>query len=600
MDIFTSLRIRYFVVIVNVFLVISAFLNFASAKDACDKIENLDDKLSCYEKEKEDLSKSRDSFNKQLKDILAQKDSVNAQISSVATKIGDTNSQLISIDNTLKKISSEILEIEKNLNTRIEVLNQKFSLRDSVLKSYYYENSSNDVEFIISEGGNSFSNISVSLMAKEKVNSEIVNTIKILSKEINEYEDNKKQAQKAKSDLEISYKNFLAVKNKLATQKTSLSGTLSTLKNKQEDVQDSLDDINASIEKLSAKQQSILIEKSGDNVSGSIGEYAQPTYSLPNPPYKPAFALMSYGAFTHYNGMSQYGAKGRAEAGQSYKDILKYYYKTGIKDSDSFPKTISVKGVGTLDYQYYLYGIAEMPSDWPIEALKAQAVAARTYAYRSSKPICITEACQVYNASKAKSVPSNWKKAVDDTKGEILDNPETAQFSSTTGGYINNIGWDLKGGAWPGAAYEKVAGSPWFYKAWYTQGYSTSSSTCGRSTPWLSEKEVADLLNAWVVWRKGNSSDKDRISPAVNNCFGGNPYSVSAMKSRADELGESYTSINDVSVDIGSNGRTSKVTFSTDRGNVVIDGDVFKTVANLRSPGYISFKSRMYDIEMKR
>ena len=148
-------------------------------------------------------------------------------------------------------------------------------------------------------------------------------------------------------------------------------------------------------------------------------------------------------------------------------------------------------------------------------------------------------------------------------------------------------------------AYEKLAGSPWFYKAWYTQGYSTSSSTCGRSTPWLSEKEMVDLLNAWVVWRKGNSDDKDRISPAVNNCFGGNPYSIDSMGNKAEEFGERYTSISSVSVDISNGGKTNSVTFSTNRGTVTIDGNVFKTVANLRAPGYISLKSRLYDIELK-
>jgi len=111
---------------------------------------------------------------------------------------------------------------------------------------------------------------------------------------------------------------------------------------------------------------------------------------------------------------------------------------------------------------------------------------------------------------------------------------------------------------------------------------------------------MADLLNAWVVWRKGSSSDKDNISPAVNNCFGGNPYSIDKMKDRAEELGESYSSVSDVDVEIGNNGRTSKVTFSTNRGKVSIDGEVFKTVANLRAPGYISFKSRLWDIEVKK
>jgi len=598
-------RLKYFLIIVNTFaLFVFIFNQLSLAKDDCEKISNLDEKLACYEKQKEKLTKSKNEFTSKLNEILADKEKVNSQISNLSSQLTSTASQIKQIENTLNRISQEIDNIEKNLNERRENLEQKINVRDSVIKSYYYSKSTSDIEYIIGEDSNSFSNLSVALNAQEKINSSLIDTIKILSKEIGEYESDKIEAEKAKKDLEASFQNFLTIKNKLTSQQKNLSSELLELKEEQSNVEDKLDDINASIKKLSDKQQAILREKAGDGVSGSIGDYEQPDYKLPDPPYKPAFALMSYGAFTHYNGMSQYGALGRAKDGQDYKEILKFYYKVDTKKVDNFPSSISVKGVGTLDFQYYLYGIAEMPSDWPIEALKAQAIAARTYAYRASKPICITESCQVYNSTKAAAIKSgkypNWKKAVDETKGIILDNPKNSQYSSTTGGYSNDSGWDLAGGAWPGKAYEKVAGSPWFYKAWYTKGYASNSGTCNRATPWLSEKEMADILNAWVVWRKGSSADKDNISPAVNNCFGGNPYSLDKMKDRADDLGESYSSVSDVDVEIGNNGRTSKVTFSTNRGKVTIEGEVFKTVANLRAPGYISFKSRLWDIEVQK
>jgi len=68
----------------------------------------------------------------------------------------------------------------------------------------------------------------------------------------------------------------------------------------------------------------------------------------------------------------------------------------------------------------YLMGIAEMPSSWHKEALKAQAVAARTYAYRykeSGQAICTTQACQVFSQSKADSSPADWRQAVEETRG---------------------------------------------------------------------------------------------------------------------------------------------------------------------------------------
>jgi peptidoglycan hydrolase-like amidase len=335
--------------------------------------------------------------------------------------------------------------------------------------------------------------------------------------------------------------------------------------------------------------------KYGDE-NGSVGDYVQPSSKTPDAPFKPAFAAFSYGAYTHGNGMSQYGAKGRADKGVGYKDILKFYYKVGTISPGGFPKTISVQGYGTMDFQKYLYGIAEMPSDWNTNALKAQAIAARTYAYKTGKPICITQACQVFSKSKSDNPPSKWKDAVDSTKGVILDNPKTSQYSSTTGGYINNVGWDVKGD-WPGDAYEKMAGSPWFYKAWYTKSYN-DGNTCGHPHPWLKSSEMADILNAWVVYTKGTGSEKSHISPLTTSCWGGDPYSPDKMGDTAEKyISNRYTSVSDVNVDISNGGYTSKVTLKTNNGAVSIDGGVFKTVYNLRAPGYVSIKNTLYDFE---
>lgn len=571
-----------------------------NASVKCENLSDLDDKAKCYENEKNKKIKEKENLTEDLEDLSKEISSVNKEVSSLSSQLNVTQSQINQIDSTIKKIKTQIEAISKELEDRKLSLGNKIEIKNLILKNYYVRAGSNNLEILIeSVIHDGLGNFSVELKNQERINSQVLATIFSLNSEISSYEQDKNKNEENKKQLEDSYQRFMATRNSLNLQKNEVLGTLSDLNKEQDKLEDKLEDINKAIKSLSDKQQAILREKSSEGESGSIGDYVQPSYKLPEPPYKPAFALMSYGAFTHYNGMSQYGAKGRADAGEDYEEILEHYYQVKVKKLDDFPTKIKVQGYGELDFQKYLYGIAEMPSDWHIEALKAQAIAARTYAYRASKPICTTESCQVYNANKAKNVPDKWKKAVDETKGIILDNPKTSQYSSTTGGYLNGSGWDLKGGSWPGDAYEKIAGSPWFYKAWYTQGYSSSSSTCGRSTPWLSEKEMADLLNSWVVWRKGSSSDKGRISPVVNNCFGGNPYSTSDMAEKAEEYGENYTSISGVEVEIGNNGQTTKVIFKTNRGSVSIEGQVFRTVANLRAPGYISFKSRLFDIEYK-
>jgi peptidoglycan hydrolase-like amidase len=269
--------------------------------------------------------------------------------------------------------------------------------------------------------------------------------------------------------------------------------------------------------------------------------------------------------------------------------------------------SITVEGVDSIDFEgKYLLGIAEMPSNFPKEALKAQAIAARTYAYRykkEGKSICTTQSCQVYLGSKAANPPGEWKSAVEETKGQIIDDVVT-YYSSTTGGYSTTSGWDTKCGSqscWTGDAYEKIAGSPWFYKGWYTESYSNSSSKCGHSSPWLKEEEFADIINAWIV--RKNGGDSDRILPVtIASCTiggGGNPYSMAELRDKANGYGGAVTSVSGVSVSYSTGGSTGTVTVQTNRGSLSINGTEFKETFNLRAPGYISIRSPLYNIEKK-
>jgi stage II sporulation protein D len=81
--------------------------------------------------------------------------------------------------------------------------------------------------------------------------------------------------------------------------------------------------------------------------------------------------------------------------------------------------------INVVDLESYLRGVvaAEMPASWPLEALKAQAVAARTYVLYSMQPtedydICATTDCQKYSGV-AKEHPAS-DQAVYETAGQVL------------------------------------------------------------------------------------------------------------------------------------------------------------------------------------
>ncbi|MGH2738986.1 MAG: SpoIID/LytB domain-containing protein [Actinomycetota bacterium] len=103
--------------------------------------------------------------------------------------------------------------------------------------------------------------------------------------------------------------------------------------------------------------------------------------------------------------------------------------------------------IAELDFEDYLKGIAEVPRDWPMEALKAQVVAARTYALSrfpdqrspTGYDLCATDACQVYRGVGVEGGPwgNRWVRAVEATTGQALlheGSPATTFYFSTSNG----------------------------------------------------------------------------------------------------------------------------------------------------------------------
>lgn len=117
---------------------------------------------------------------------------------------------------------------------------------------------------------------------------------------------------------------------------------------------------------------------------------------------------------------------------------------------------------------------------------------------------------------------------------------------------------------------------------------------------------MADILNAWVVRRRGSDEDVRRVLPVtINSCpissaGGGDPYSVEEMRQKASQLGESFTSVSSVSVSYSNDGFTALVTFQIDGNKTkTIPGSEFKEAFNLRAPGYIAIRSPLFNVEKK-
>lgn len=102
--------------------------------------------------------------------------------------------------------------------------------------------------------------------------------------------------------------------------------------------------------------------------------------------------------------------------------------------------------IGGLGMQQYLYGLGEMPSTWPAEALKAQATASRTFAQKRRNARTTADfdlygsvLHQAYTGTKFQ-VPA-WTSAVDATAGKVVVHSGSlidAVYSASSGGHTEN------------------------------------------------------------------------------------------------------------------------------------------------------------------
>ena len=128
-----------------------------------------------------------------------------------------------------------------------------------------------------------------------------------------------------------------------------------------------------------------------------------------------------------------------------------YANKRRYRGDLSVHRTIGKPGmtmVNTLPVEQYLYGVIknEISPEWAKEAVKAQAVAARTYALANVNKhkadgfdICSTTDCQVYGGRESEAPKAI--DAVNTTRGLVLtykDKLITAYFHSSSGGYTEN------------------------------------------------------------------------------------------------------------------------------------------------------------------
>lgn len=517
-------------------------------------------------------------------------------LAGLRQQLSNINKSITNIKNQLTKAEKDIKERSENLAYAKEIFNQKAISQYKSLRLY-----DPLLPFLTSSNASTaFREIAFRQRAADedrKVMDKYVSDIVQLNKD-------KESFQKNEASLSSLQKQVAEKEKFLAGEVAKVDAYLAVITAKQQAF-------------LAQKLESLGISRSAYNLKGGCTDDRNI-----DPGFSPRIAFFSFGVPNRI-GLNQFGAKGRAEqGGQNYEQILKAYYNADITSGHSESTPIKVVGTNefgqsfndTWNIEEYVKHLYEMPTDWPMEALKAQAIAARSYALaytnNGASSICPSQKCQVV---KKELNSDAWKTAVEQTKGIVLTvggQPIKAWFSSTHGGYAFNsgdIGWSQT--SWTKRLVDSSSGissfsdlfsnaydknSPIFYCDW-------GSRVSNNKTAWLRPEEIADIVNV-ILLAKADSSTQPHLSQTDKP----NPESVdtwSVDRVKAELSSKSITPFNNISdISIGwdsGSGKTTTVNLSGDAGNQNIDGQEFKNYFNLRAPANIQIVGPLYNVEKR-
>lgn len=538
-------------------------------------------------------SQAEDDLTKIDKQISDLNDALNKSLAATKPLESELNNILKQITNIKNRVAyvENDMEIKKEeIDSGYKTLAEKYRLVNKTIRDFYIRDY-NDSPLLIFLSQTSSSEIMQSQeyqQAKTRQDKAIITNVAL---SIISLENKKKE-------LENEQKWLITTKANLDEQSAKLDTIVKGAKDYQKEVSNQ-------IAALTAQQQQLIAQKLASlNIPRSAGTSARGcSNDLTNgkdPGFSPRVGFFTYGA-PHRNGLNQYGAWGRAKANQGEEQILQAYYPNMTLKKD-YDQNIQIRT--TTDWsgsiEDYVKRIYEVPDSWTdnnLAVLKAQAIAARTYALNvtgnGGSPICTSEQCQVF---KPDPKGGNWEQAVEATKGWVLldgGNPGFTQYASTHGGYILNLGkFDGDGGNPTNfgelntRAYDHE--SPWFYCNW------GSRNEYG-GTAWLKPEEIADIFNV-IQLAKFSDVDKDHLYQVDKpNPAGKETWNIEKVKSELKNRGGTVLD-NATDISIGVDFNSGKTT-SVSTGGVSFSGSEFKDWFNLRAPANIQIVGPLFNIE---
>lgn len=367
---------------------------------------------------------AQESDQEQLEKVRQQKDFYSQQQAGLVTALDSSSESLKIIQASIEKERATLAEATSKveaINRQVEVLKNQ---RGKAMRQSYITGTNVSYLYALLDSG------SLSEFLSKGTYTDIL----------------VQRKDRAVDSVDEQISRLTQARDALVVKKNAAETEIASLEKKLRDLQQVLAENQAKLGEAAALEAA-LMAKIGDFTAGGCrtvgGDEASETFTLAG------------SGTEHGLGMSQYGAKGAAARGKNYKEILSHYYKgTSIQNVGSF-------GTNQGESEAYLVGVvdAEMPTgpSWGMEALKAQAVAARSYAYINRGRLDNSQNTQAWEPSS----DPRARQAVEETRGQVLTydgEVQAAYFHSTSGGCTEN-----NENVWGGQplAWLRGVSSPW-------------------------------------------------------------------------------------------------------------------------------------------
>jgi SpoIID/LytB domain protein len=544
-----NLKIRVILLILTTILFLGFFAGISqeifsqTVDEIQEEIDKKKEELGKTDKDLKELNNKIDKYESELDSLEDGLPKLEKQIELLSLEIEKNKKEVKQLKAIEELKSLEKQEREANLLNSADSSYKEWRLRHSTPQLLKQEWDSVKVEGYGSK-----------VLGWESGNIDILTgEITDLNKEITGYD-------KVLKDLDKQNAELIKQKQELEAQIYALNNAYASNQNAVSELLTQRDLITKQINLLSAEQQEAA-QKDADRQENSPPKNPNP--NLPPPPVEggqpqPALVRITGKGRDLYQGhgvgMSQWGAHGMASKGWTAKQILEFYYTGAVVSTSSnisndisiiyceknpvfaSPSNCGANGpvkTERLNMDKYLAGLGEMPESWPVEARKAQMIAARTYAVRytnngdPNKPICLTTSCQV---SYVKSGDQNELNIAQATSKQVITH--NGQYIEAVYSADNSQGL---GTAHNDTIFQNYAGdgTPYSYlRAVNDSAYATPTSwtNWGYQTNQYSIQNIEDMLKYAASSNSANNANLRAHLQSVLSGIGNDLKSIELEK----------------------------------------------------------------------